>query len=239
MKIIKAAFAIRNHNGGFLLIGFDDKTLLPDQTSAPSDVEAAFRSDVIQGLISKYASELFEIAVGFATRDGQKYPVVEVPEGVRTPVAVKRDLPDPRNSNRALIREGDVYFRTLASNGTPSTSLARASDWAAIIEICFENREADIGRFLRRHVSGKNMSSIVEALTGLMPPTAPPPPTLKDRAYSLLAEGEEKLRSAITSRQPTAEETLTLEGLAWSVALSLSTRQNPMRSATKRFSMQS
>jgi predicted HTH transcriptional regulator len=144
-KIIKAAFAIRNRNGGFLLIGFDDVTLLPDQTSAPSDVQTAFHLDVIQGLISRYASEPFEIAVGFATRDGQKYPVVVVPEGVRTPVAVQRDLPDPRNSNRALIRKGELYFRTLASNGTPSTSLARASDWAAIIEICFENREADIG----------------------------------------------------------------------------------------------
>jgi Putative DNA-binding domain len=219
VKIIKAAFAIRNSNGGFLLIGFDDETLLPDQTSAPSDVQTAFHLDVIQGLISRYASEPFEIAVGFATRDGQKYPVVVVPKGVRTPVAVKRDLPDPKNSNRALIREGELYFRTLASNGTPSTSLARALDWAAIIEICFENREADIGRFFRRHVSGMNMSSIVEALTGLMPPTALPPPTLKDRAYSLLVEGEEKLRSAITSRQPTTEETVTLEGLAWSVAL--------------------
>jgi predicted HTH transcriptional regulator len=120
-KIIKAAFAIRNRNGGFLLIGFNDVTLLPDQTSAPSDVQTAFHLDVIQGLISRYASEPFEIAVGFATRDGQKYPVVVVPEGVRTPVAVQRDLPDPRNSNRALIRKGELYFRTLASNGTPST----------------------------------------------------------------------------------------------------------------------
>jgi hypothetical protein len=72
------------------------------------------------------------------------------------------------------MRKGELYFRTLASNGTPSTSLARASDWAAIIEICFENREADIGRFLRRLVSGKNMASIVEALTGLMPPPRRP-----------------------------------------------------------------
>jgi hypothetical protein len=90
-------------------------------------------------------------------------------------------------------------------------------DWAAIIEICFENREADMGRFLRRHVSGRDMASIVEALTGLMPPAAPP--TLKDRAHSLLAEGEEKLRSAITTRQWTTEETVALNGAAWGVAL--------------------
>jgi hypothetical protein len=218
-KIIRAALAIRNRNGGFLLIGFDDQTLLPDQTNAPSDVQSAFHLDVIQGLISRYASEPFEIAVGFGKREGQKYPVVVVPEGVRTPVAVKRDLLDPKNSNRALVKEGEIYFRTLASNGTPSTSAARPSDWAAIIEVCFDNREADIGRFLRRHIPGKDMASFVEVLTGLIAPPAPPPPNLKDRAYSLLAEGEGKLRLAVKSRQLTAQETQALNGAAWSVAL--------------------
>lgn len=28
-KIVKAAFAIRNRNGGFLLVGFEDKTWMP------------------------------------------------------------------------------------------------------------------------------------------------------------------------------------------------------------------
>jgi hypothetical protein len=67
-------------------------------------VQSAFHLDVIQGLISRYASEPFELAVDFGTRDGQKYPVVVIPEGVRTPVAVKRDLLDPRNSNRPMVK---------------------------------------------------------------------------------------------------------------------------------------
>jgi hypothetical protein len=41
-------------------------------------------------------------------------------------------------------RIGAVYFRSLASNGTPSATEARPSDWADIIEICFDNREADV-----------------------------------------------------------------------------------------------
>lgn len=219
VKIIKATFAIRNRNGGFLLIGFDNESLLPDQTGAPNDIQTAFHLDVIQGFISKYASEPFEIALGFGERDGQIYPVVVIPEGVRTPVAIKRDFCDPGNSNKPLMKEGDVYFRTLTSNGTPSTSLARPSDWATIVEICFENREADIGRFLRRHLSGKDVASFIEALTGVLPSTAPPLQTLKDRALSLLTKGEEKLRSAISARQLTADETNMLNGLAWSVAL--------------------
>ncbi|MCA1363408.1 hypothetical protein I6F14_23690 [Bradyrhizobium sp. IC3069] len=37
-KIVKAAFALRNRNGGFLVVGFDDKTLLPDAANAPTDI---------------------------------------------------------------------------------------------------------------------------------------------------------------------------------------------------------
>lgn len=32
-KIIKAALGLRNRNGGYLIIGFDDQTLLPDSKS--------------------------------------------------------------------------------------------------------------------------------------------------------------------------------------------------------------
>ena len=37
-KIAKAALAIRNRNGGFLIIGFDDKTLRPDAGNEPGNV---------------------------------------------------------------------------------------------------------------------------------------------------------------------------------------------------------
>ena len=49
-------------------------------------------------------------------------------------------------------------------------------------------------------------------LTGIVSPTASPRPTLKGRAHSLLAKGEEKLRSAIKSLQLTPEKTEVLSG---------------------------
>jgi hypothetical protein len=54
------------------------------------------------------------------------------------PVAAKADLVD---GTRKLVNLGDVYFRTLASNGTPSTAPARPQDWRDVVEICFDNRE--------------------------------------------------------------------------------------------------
>ena len=144
-KIIKGTFAIRNRNGGFFIIGFDDKTLVPDEHHRPIDPRLLFHLDKVQRLISDFASDSFEIAVGFGMRDGKEYPVIVVPEGIRITVAARRDLKDEQG--KYLIREGDVYFRTLRSNGTPSTAKARPNDWPDILEICFENREADIGQF--------------------------------------------------------------------------------------------
>jgi hypothetical protein len=213
-KIVKAAIAIRNRNGGFVLIGFDDKTLQPDTHNVPPNVRAAFHLDKIQGLISKHASEPFEVAVAYGKRGSQEYPVIVIPEGIRVPVAAKRDLLDAQN--RKLVREGDVYFRTLAANGTPSTAVARPGDWREIVEICFENREADIGRFLRRHLGQGDLQRFVAMLAGVQ---AAPPPTLRTRAENLLADGERRFQESVKARKLTPDQLEKIKVGSWSVAV--------------------
>jgi hypothetical protein len=78
------------------VFGFDNETLQPCHENRPDDVRTAFHLDAIQGIVSHYASEPFEIAIGFERRDGFEYAVIVVPEGVRSPVAAKRDLVDAR-----------------------------------------------------------------------------------------------------------------------------------------------
>jgi hypothetical protein len=78
-----------------MLIGFDDTTLQPDLNNRPADIRAPFHLDKIQPLISRYAYDPFEIGLAFPERDGAAYPVIVVPEGVRTPVAAKGDIIEP------------------------------------------------------------------------------------------------------------------------------------------------
>jgi len=80
-KVVKTVLALRNFGGGYMVIGFHDKTLKPDTANAPEDVQVAFHIDTIQALISKFASEPFEVALEFPERDGQRYPVIVVPSG--------------------------------------------------------------------------------------------------------------------------------------------------------------
>ena len=62
-KLIKAIFAIRNRNGGFLLIGFDNATMKPDLFGYDQSVETLYHVDAIQGLVSRFASSPFEVSV--------------------------------------------------------------------------------------------------------------------------------------------------------------------------------
>ena len=193
-KIVKSTQALRNCNGGFLVMGFDDKSLQPDGPNRPAHARAAFHIDPIQEIVTKYASERFEVKVAFGNRDGNEYPVIMIPDGVTAPVANKRDLQD--GGGGFLLREGDVYCRTLAANGRPSSSKARPGDWREIVDICFENREADFGRFLRRQLSGAMIEKLALALASART-DAVAAVSLRDRAKAVQGEGEKSLRKQL------------------------------------------
>src|SRR6185437_3789076 len=226
-KIIKGALGLRNRNGGYFVIGFDDQTLQPDTAHQPANIRGAFHQDTIQGLISNYSSETFEITIAYGVRNGAEYPIIVVPPGVKTAVAAKRNL---IGNSKTLIRSGAVYFRTLNANGTPSTSEARPEDWREIMEICFDNREADIGRFLRRHLAGQDITSLLAKFGQIGAVATPPPkPTLCERAVKLLGEGEVHYQAALKARTLTAGESELAKCGSWDVALII----DPARSNAK------
>jgi hypothetical protein len=197
-KIVRCALAMRNHGGGFMLVGFDNATGDPVTNDRPPDVRIAFHIDRTQGLITRFASESFEVIVHFVERDGALFPVIEIPQGLRTPVVSKSSLAD--SAGRQLIRENRVYVRTLDANNTPSSSEAVWKDWNRIVETCFDNREADIGRFLRRHLSGLSASVLRELAANLQEAVAHQ--ESEDEALRrMLAQGLGRFRQVVTERK--------------------------------------
>jgi hypothetical protein len=226
-KIVRACFALRNRNGGFLLVGFDNNTLQPDANPPPGPVLELFHVDRVQEIISKYASEPFEVAVGFGERGTTKYPIIKVDEGVRSPVAVKKDLKN--DGGGYLLREGEVYFRTLNSNGVASSARAKWKDWPQIVEICFENREADIGRFFRRHLSGKEIGALVGALTGdASRLNTAEEPKLPSKTTEFLDFGATQFQSAVEARQISETESAALTRGMWKIALVVDPQKSGM-----------
>lgn len=205
-KIAKACIALRNNNGGFLLIGFDNATGQPDTTNAPEDVRTTYHADVIQGIAAKYASQAFEVEVYFieSQKDGREHPVICVSDGVRTPVAAKASLRGP-GGNVVLIKDHAVYVRTLNSNKTASTSEAKYNDWENLATTCFDNREADIGRFIRRHLAGldtNKLKLVIAELTG----TSSQQGAHQELISQMLSKDAIAMKGAVPPEQPSCQE---------------------------------
>lgn len=185
-KIARACFALRNNNGGHLIVGFT-KNGSPDRTNIPHNVRATFHFDTIQAIVSHYASRAFEVVVQFATRDGQEYPIISVPSGVKTPVAAARDLSG--DGGKLLIRCHAIYVRTLDSNNTASTSEVPHQDLDRLVESCFDNRDAKIAEFARKHLAGLNVG-----LLGDLADTATPARTAEHESREFLTIGFDRFR---------------------------------------------
>src|SRR5262249_48067266 len=65
----------------------------------------------------------------------------------------------------SLIRKDAVFARSLNSSGVVASTIAGWKDWPRLVEVCFDNREADIGRFLRRHISDASGKALREFLS--------------------------------------------------------------------------
>jgi len=93
-NLVKAIMALRNRDGGMVALGFDNGTgnALPTDRS---DWRTAYHVDAIQGLVSRHASQPFEVAVEWFVSAVAEHPVIVVASGVRTPVAMKTPVRDP------------------------------------------------------------------------------------------------------------------------------------------------
>jgi hypothetical protein len=95
------------------------------------------------------------------------------------------------------LKKGTVFFRSLRANGTASSAEVQPADWPELMQICVDNREADIGRFVRRHLAGLDGAQITDAALRSVQLAGEGRPTLNDLARSWLDEGAVKAQAAV------------------------------------------
>jgi hypothetical protein len=118
------------------------------------------------------------------------------------------------SDGKKLVRVGDVYCRTLNANGRASTAVAQPKDWRDLFDRCFENREADIGRFLRRHLGS--------SADGLLPLGIKPHVSLQAQTLSFLDKGNNHFVQAASARNLTGVAHEMANGAKFEVALIIS-----------------
>jgi hypothetical protein len=187
----KACLALRNNDGGRIILGIDNSSCNSVTPDEPIDVSNAFHVDKVNEVVGRFAIPKFEVRVNLKLYQGTVHPEILIPGGIQSPVI-------SRTGFEKELRQNAVYVRTI-SNGRPSScEPMTAADWDKLMRICFDNREADVGRFLRRHLPN------IFVQLGAIPQVAGAPQPLKVEperaAREFLQFGWDRLESRWTEK---------------------------------------
>jgi hypothetical protein len=137
-KLAKELLALRNHGGGYLIIGFRDGHPPEPDPARPPDL-AGFSTDVFNNIVKRYAEPGFHCTSHIVAHPdtGEPYPIIQVPGGATVPVRCRADPPDGSKS----VKVDSYYIRRPGpESNTPQT----AAEWDAFLERCLLNRRDDL-----------------------------------------------------------------------------------------------
>jgi len=144
--LTKAAIAIANHGGGYVILGFDEEG--ENLISAPRpDNFPDVTQDTVNAAIRRYATPEFHCEVHMIlSRDtGVEHPVICIPRDQTEPVMSKRDCNGVIAQNRCYVRKP----------GPRSEEPQTSEEWRALIGRCVRANREDMLESIRSIVSGR------------------------------------------------------------------------------------
>lgn len=144
--LAKAAIAIANHGGGYIIIGMRDDRAQLVSVSRPDEVPA-ITQDAVNAAVHRYATHEFHCQVHLVPHPETKvvHPVVVVPGGMTEPVMSKRDC-------QTVIAQHRTYIR---KPGPRSEEPQTTEEWRTLLRRCVQNGREDMLDAIRAIVSGR------------------------------------------------------------------------------------
>lgn len=144
--LAKAAIALANHGGGFIIIGFAEcRSVLQSQarTSAIEEIT----QDAVNAAICRYANPEFHCRVDYIThpKTNVVHPVITVPGNLTVPVMSMRDCPKVIDKNRCYIRKP----------GPKSEEPQTGEEWRELLNRCQRANREDMLEAIRSIVLGR------------------------------------------------------------------------------------
>ena len=135
--LAKAALALANHGGGFLVLGFEETGgNLKEAAGRPPTLDR-YNQEVVNGVVQKYCDPPFHCAVHWVPNtDGAVFPIVTIPGGHRVPVRARRSGPDGHP-----LRSNVIYVR---KPGPRSESPQNGQEWDDLLSRCLWNRRDEL-----------------------------------------------------------------------------------------------
>jgi hypothetical protein len=152
----KAALALANHGGGFILFGLTETDVgFVEAEGRPATFDG-YAQDLINGIVQSYADPAFHCSVHLVARqDGRSFPVVVVPGNHRSPVRAKRAGPHGN-----IVENNAIYVRKPGPRSEVPTS---GQEWDTLLTRCLVNRRDEM------------LDQIRDLISGAVPAAAAPP----------------------------------------------------------------
>lgn len=142
----RAAIALANHGGGFIVIGLaDEKGVFTPAPGRPETLDG-FAPDVISRIIATYTEPALHVLVHHVSSPAGAHPIIQIPGGHRTPIQAKRGSTDGKT-----LSVGKVYIRRPPIE---SAEPATAAEWRELIDRCVRAGRDDMLDAIRGIMSG-------------------------------------------------------------------------------------
>lgn len=164
-KLAKELLALRNHGGGYLVLGFkDEHPPLPDP-NRPADL-SGFSTDYFNNIIKKYAEPPFHCMSHVIAHPvtGETHPVIVVPSGATVPVRCKSESSDGGKTIKL-----DTYY--IRRPGPESSPIQSGAEWDALLQRCLIGRKEELLAALSNLLKGNEGT----LLAGTQAPEPPHP----------------------------------------------------------------
>jgi len=144
--VAKAAIALVNHGGGFIVLGMADVPAGLVSRARPAEIPE-ITQDAINAAIRRYATTEFHCEVYAVPHPttGVIHPVISVPGTLTEPVMSKRDCP-------GVIAQARCYIR---KPGPRSEEPQTAEEWRVLLNRCVRAGRDDMLEAIRSIVSGR------------------------------------------------------------------------------------
>lgn len=153
--LAKAAIALANHGGGFIVLGFEEQAdgSFESHMPRPASLEG-FSPDTIARIVATYAEPAFQVEVSRIARrdDGAVHVVIQVPGGHRTPVMAKKGSPD----QKTLIASRVYIRRPTPESAEPGS----ATEWRELLDRCIRAGRDDLLDAIRGVLDGRANSMV-------------------------------------------------------------------------------
>ena len=145
--LAKAAIALTNHGGGFIVIGFEERNGTLQSTPCPSDVPEVTQDSVNESVIRRYAEPEFHCQVYNVTHpdSGAVHSIIGIPGG-EVPVMSKR------GQEEAGVSQHRYYIR---KPGPRSEEPHTAEEWHRLMDRCIWTRREEMLDSIRSIVLGR------------------------------------------------------------------------------------